>query len=235
MERTSALVGFLGSWVLVGCPVDDTTVVDTGTESGGTTVQYSWSAQWADDVLLGTNDRVYFGGDSHYEGFVAEVDIAQGDVLWTRMGLWNIELHEMEALGVFDNGKFAVIAYDGRVARITQNEQAVWSTAPGMGPQGNMIDVGGPFETIAAIRTEDVVDVFDADGNPQWQTPGSAAVVDPNGDVYVIVGDSLEKRAGADGALLCTTALPLPGQWLAIDELGAPIVLDDQAITKYAP
>jgi cysteine-rich repeat protein len=196
---------------------------------------YSQAFKWADDVMVGANDRVFFGGDSHYDGFVAEVDLDFGDALWSTAGLWDIELHEMEALDVFDNGEFAVIAYDGRVARITQNQQAIWSTLPGIGPQGNMIDVGGPFETIAAVRTQDVVDIFDANGNPQWQTPGSAAVVDPNGDVYVIVDDALEKRAGADGALLCSTALPMPGRWLAIDELGAPIVLDDQAITKYAP
>jgi hypothetical protein len=196
---------------------------------------YGISSNWVNDMMVGANDRVFVGGDDGIYGWVAEVDVDGGAPLWSVGSLWNIELHEFNALDVFDNGEFAIVAFDGRVARISQAEQVAWVTDAVGFSNTDRIDVGGPFDTVAAVRVGNIVDVFDAAGNPQWQASGTSVAIDPNGDVFVIVGNDLEKRAGADGALLCTIVLNGPGHSLAIDEQGAPIVLDNQSITKYAP
>jgi hypothetical protein len=196
---------------------------------------YGMSSNWANDMTVGANNRVFVAGIYGIHGWVAEVAVDGGFPLWSAASLWGIELHEIDVLDVFDDGEFAVVSFDGKVARITPDEQVAWVTAAAGFSNAERIDVGGPFETVAAVRAGNVVDVFDANGNPQWQTPGTSVRVDPDGDLFVIVGDALEKRAGADGALLCTTVLPLPGYSLAIDEQGAPIVLDSQSITKYSP
>ena len=122
----------------------------------------------------------------------------------------------------------------GNIVRVT-TEQAVWET-PKVNPyQRTEIDVGGPFEIIAVRREQNFVNVFDADGNALWQTAGTATAVDPDGDVFVILGAQLEKRAGLDGALLCTIELPAAGRVVTVDEDGFPVVHHGQALTKYTP
>jgi hypothetical protein len=179
------------------------------------------------------NDRVFAGCENTSQGFVLELDVDQGTTLWVEGGLWGIEMHEIHAFDVFANEEFAVVGTFYEVNRITQNQQVLWSTAPGQNVYFSL-DVGGPDETVAAHTNPNVVDVLDADGSPRWQTAGSHAAVDPNGDVFVINGSDLEKRAGVDGALICTTALPQTGR-LALDEQGFPVVLDSESITKYSP
>lgn len=78
-------------------------------------------------------------------------------------------------------------------------------------------------------------DEQDSAGNALWQTPEDRLAVDPGGDVFVGVGGQLEKRAGENGDLVCAIALPSPVRSLAVDERGAPVVLDDLSITKFGP
>jgi hypothetical protein len=128
------------------------------------------------------------------------------------------------------------VGYDGLLARISQDEQVVWTQPPDVAVPAT-IDVGGPLETIAVHRSLDLVEVREPDGNLRWQTPGQVVQVDPNGDVVHMRVDGLavEKRSGADGSLLCT--FPAAGTEIAIDELGFIIVASDNppTVSKFSP
>ena len=182
--------------------------------------------------VQGAYDRVFAAGTRSPNGFIVEIDLDSGDRLWEEAGLWGNDLFEIQGLDVFANGEFAVRGHDGQIKRVAQGQQELWSTAV----NGNgELDVGGPSERVAVGLQSGVVQVLDSGGNALWQTPGGWLAVDPSGDVFVGVGDQLEKRAGEPGDLLCAIALPSPVRSLAVDEQGAPVVLDDLSITKYGP
>jgi hypothetical protein len=176
-------------------------------------------------------------GENFGEGFVALLSLDDGHALWQENGLWGTELHEIRGFDVFANEEFVVSgAGELENARVTQAQQVIWSTPPG-GFWGNrhILEIGGPEETVAGRGTLELVGVYDSDGTPRWQTAGDVVAIDPSGDVFVINDDVLEKHAGADGALICSTVLSHSGSGLAIDEDGAPIVTGGGWVTKYSP
>jgi outer membrane protein assembly factor BamB len=195
------------------------------------------------DATVSADGRIFFGGwrkslelDPPHLGMLKEIDADTGMPLWGTSSLWDSDLQSIDAMDVFANGEFVIIGNDERLARITQDHQIVWSLPPTPGYSNQVIDIGGPIETIAARRQNNIVEVLDADGTPRWQIAGRSVEVDPNGDVFLIVnGGFIEKRAGADGALLCSTPLPASPNSLALDEWGFPIVREYTSISKYSP
>jgi cysteine-rich repeat protein len=192
----------------------------------------------AGDITVGANGRGYYGGRRTTANLavLAELDPEEGDDLWLVSSDWGIGLEWIRALDVFVDGQFVIVDQDGALARITQDEQVVWSLPPGSDVPPT-IDVGGPLETIAVHREVDLVEVREPDGSERWQTPGQVVQVDPNGDVVLMSADGLavEKRSGADGSLVCT--FPAAGFEIALDEWGFIVVASSNPsmVSKYTP
>jgi outer membrane protein assembly factor BamB len=183
------------------------------------------------------DDRIFIAGEIYGEGFVSLLSLDDGHVLWNETGMWGTNLHQILGFDVFANEEFAVSGYgDLEIARVTQDQQVIWSAPiPDYWDDYHILEIGGPDETVAGRATSELMGVYDSDGTPRWETAADSVAIDPNGDVFVINDDVLEKHAGADGALICSTVLSDSGYGLVIDEDGAPVVSGGGWITKYSP